>query len=72
MRQKINEVIKASKEFLKKENVREELQEMIIEQVRSGAISSSKDLVEFFKTLTMASSALQQVPFEVYKKLSNK
>lgn len=72
MGQKINEVIKASKEFLKKESVREELQELIISQVKSGAISSAKDLAEFFKTLSMASLALQQVPIEVYKKLSNK
>lgn len=68
----MTEKIRASREFLQKESVREEIQKMIIDAVGSGKISSKQDLDEFFKTVSMAANALQQVPFEVYQKLSEK
>lgn len=72
MKSIMTEKIRASREFLQKENIREEIQKMIIDAVGSGKISSKQDLDEFFKTVSMAANALQQVPFEVYQKLSEK
>jgi hypothetical protein len=57
--------------YLKKEQVREALQAMIVDGVRSGEITSQKDLDAFIETVTMATSALKMVPFDVYKRMSH-
>ena len=58
--------VSASQEYMKKENVRQELQDMIAEKVVSGEITDQTQLDEWFKTVTMALNALKMVPIEAY------
>ena len=68
----IVEVIKASPEYMQKEKVREALQNIIVNMVKNGVISTDDDLTDFFNTSDMALKALKMVPLGAYKKLSNK
>ena len=60
----------ASAGYMKKERVRERLQEMIVEAIKGGDIADQKGLDEFVNTVDMAAKALKMVPFEVYKKMA--
>jgi hypothetical protein len=71
LRNVVSEAITASTAYLKREQVREQLQEIIIEQVKSGAISSDEDLSDFFKSVDMSVGALKMVPFQVYSSMAN-
>lgn len=71
LRNVISEIIQASASYLKKERVREQMQALIVEQVKSGTISSDEDLNEFFKSVDMSVSALKMVPFQVYVSMAN-
>jgi len=70
LRDVISEGIKASASYLKKERVREQLQAIIVEQVKSGMISSDEDLNDFFKSVEMSVGALKMVPFKVYASMA--
>tara|TARA_Y100000310_G_scaffold221871_1_gene223456 strand:- start:1406 stop:1639 length:234 start_codon:yes stop_codon:yes gene_type:complete len=63
------ETVSASSEYMKKENVREQLQNMVLELIKNGDITSDDDIKEFFGTVEMASNTLKMIPFMVYNKL---
>lgn len=64
------EAIVASMSYRRKEIVREELQDMIVSRIKSGDITTQEDLAEFFKTITLATTALRSIPVDVFKKIS--
>ena len=68
----VNESIKASAAHLKKENVRESIQTIIISQIKNGEISSQEELNEFIQTIDMSTRALKMIPFDVFVKLTKK
>jgi predicted helicase len=61
------EIVKASKEYMKKEAVRAKIESMISTLVSSGQIKSDKELDDFFASAEMALNALKMVPFSVWK-----
>jgi len=63
------ETASASSEYMKKENIREQLQGMVLELIKNGDITSDDDIKEFFDTIDMASNALKMIPFMVYNGL---
>lgn len=64
--------IGAGKNYLLKEEIREKLQELITDRVKSRDIKSQEDLDSFFKDVEMASRALRGIPIEVFAKLAKK
>jgi len=62
--------IGASSEYMKKERVREQLQQVITDHVRSGEISDDESLKQFIKDVDLSMTSLKMIPFEVWKKLS--
>lgn len=68
----VEELVQASPAYMKKERVRESIQNVIIDLVGSGEIQSAADLENFFSSATMSMSALKMVPFEAYAKLAGK
>jgi hypothetical protein len=63
----LEETIKASKEYMAKEKVREDLQRMISDRVSLGEIKDDNDIREFWKTLDMAISALKMIPIDAFR-----
>lgn len=63
----LEETIKASKEYMAKEKVREDLQRMISSRVSLGEIKDDTELREFWKTLEMAIIALKMIPVDAFK-----
>lgn len=70
LRTLVAEAISASPEYMKKERVREQVQDIIVSAVASGQVKSQEDLDDVVKTLQMSINALQAVPFDVYTKLA--
>ena len=68
----INEVIAASSEYMQKERVREILQHVVTDLIKSNKITSQEDLDEFFVSADTAFKSLKMVPFNVYQKMSVK
>lgn len=66
----INEVVKASVAYLKKERVRGALERIIKDEVKKGHIKNQEDLNEFFTTAEMSLDALEMVPYDVYAKVA--
>jgi polyhydroxyalkanoate synthesis regulator phasin len=64
--------VTASIEYMRKERIREHVQSLIIETVKSGEINDQNGIDDFCKSAKMALSALEMVPFEVWLKLSDK
>jgi len=62
----VNEAVAASKEYMKKEAVRQQLQDLIMSKVASGEIRDQVQLDEWFQTSMMALNALKMVPIEAY------
>jgi hypothetical protein len=62
--------ISASPAYLQKEKVREHVQRLIIDAVKSKSIASQADFDDFCRTADMALKALAQVPFAVYAKMA--
>lgn len=60
------EAIAASKEYMKKEAVRQQLQDFIAAKIASGEINDQVQLDEWFQTSIMALNALKMVPIEAY------
>ena len=58
----------ASKEYMKKEAVREKLQVLLQEAVESGEVKSQEELEDWWATVEMAKNALKMVPFAVWKR----
>jgi hypothetical protein len=63
----LEETIKASREYMAKEKVREDLQRMIADRVASGEIKDEAGLRDFWKTIEMAFVALKMVPVEAFR-----
>lgn len=64
--------IGASPEYMRKEAIRQRLQDDVISRVVSGEISDQLSLDEFFSTVDMALRALKGVKFETYSKIAAK
>lgn len=63
----LDEAIRASKEYMKKEQVRQRIQDLAASMVASGEIASEVELAEFWKTVEMSAAALKMVPFEALR-----
>ncbi len=72
VRRVVREVNKigASPAYMKKERVRERLQQLIADQVAAGEITDQDTLDGVLKDVDMAMGALKSIPFEVWQKLS--
>lgn len=70
LRKFILETVRATKSYMKKEEIRENLQALITSRVSSGDIRTQEDLDTFFRDVQMASRTLKDIPIEVFKKLS--
>lgn len=66
VRSMVSEAIGASKDYMKKEAVRQQLQDFIASKVSSGEIQDQAQLEEWFKSASMALMALKMVPIEAY------
>lgn len=66
----ITEAIAASESYMKREQVRQEIQDRIVQGISSKAIKNDDDLKKYFETIEMALSALKMIPFDVYVKIS--
>jgi len=64
--------ITASADYMKKERVREELQNIIAARVASGEIQDQVQLEEFLKAVTLSVTSLKMIPLDVWKKLANR
>lgn len=65
----LEEAIKASKDYMKKEQVRQRIQDLAASMVASGEITSEAELADFWKTVEMSATALKMVPFEALRGL---
>lgn len=63
----LNEAIRVSKEYMKKEDVRQRIQDMVAHMVNTGEIKSDAELVEFWKTAEMSIGALKMIPLGAFK-----
>jgi hypothetical protein len=68
----IVEMVKAGPDYMKKENIRSAIQDVIIDLVSKGEIQSDAELKNFFGTADMSLKALKMVPFNTYEKLAGK
>ena len=64
-------IVKATPSYMKKEAIREKLQGMIMDAVRTKDVSTQKELDDLFQTFDMATNTLKSVPIEVYKKMTD-
>lgn len=60
----LEEAIKATREYMAKELVREQIQQMVQKRVNSGEISTDEQLKDFWKTVDMAVGALKMVSLD--------
>lgn len=63
----LDEAIKASKEYMKKEEVRQRIQDLVSHMVDTGEIKSDVELAEFWKTAEMSITALKMIPLGAFK-----
>jgi hypothetical protein len=56
----------ASPEYLRKEAIKDTIQNVLVQRVSSGEISSQEGVDDFFKTVDMAARTLRAIPFEVW------
>jgi len=64
--------IGASEDYMKKERVREELQNLVAAAVASGEITDQASLERFLTDINTSMTALKMIPFEVWDKLASK
>lgn len=64
--------ISASPEYMKKERVREKLQQLIADHVAAGEITDQAGLEQFIKDVDVSMTALKMVPFDVWAKMAGK
>lgn len=72
LRTYILEVIRASQSYMKKEEIRERLEDLIKTRVANNVITSQDELDQFFDDVNIAARALKGIPFSVFVKLSKK
>lgn len=63
----LEEAIKASRDYMKKERVRQRIQDLAAAMVASGEIGSDAELADFWKTVEMSVGALRMVPFDALR-----
>lgn len=68
----IKEAIQIHPDYMKKERVRQAIQDVITNLVSSGEISNKQELENFFSSADMSLRALKMVPYETYAKLAGK
>jgi hypothetical protein len=61
--------IKASPEYMAKEVVRNELQQLILSHINSGDVTDEKQLKMLLSNIDLSLIALKMIPFDVWKKL---
>ena len=66
VRAMVSEAVGASAEYMKKEAVRQQLQDLIASKVTAGEIQDQKQLEDWFQAASMALMALKMVPLEAY------
>ena len=64
----LQEVVSASKDYMKKEAVRQSLQDSFAAMIAEN-VSTDEELASFFKSVEMSVSALKMIPLEVWQKL---
>jgi len=57
----------AGRNYMKKEMIREKIQDLLQDAVGSGNVMTQADLDDWFATADMALKALQSVPIDVYR-----
>ena len=62
----------ASKSYMKKEELRQKLQELLQGEVATGSVTSQEELDEWWSTVEMATKALKMVPFVAWKSMNKK
>jgi len=62
--------IKASAAYLKKENIREKLQQLIASSVASGEIQDQGELEQYVQDMSMSVNTLKMIPYDVWLKIS--
>lgn len=72
LREFIQEAIRASASYMKKEEVREMIESEIIERLKTHKIGNEAELDDFFDSAEMAIRALKMVPFENWVILSSR
>lgn len=72
LREFIAEVVKASPSYMKKEELRQTIQDILVNRVNEGTIKNQKDVDSFFADVEMATRALKGVPFDVLKQIAAK
>lgn len=64
----LEEVIKASEDYMKKEEIKQEIEKLMMSYISSGKISSEDELQEFWKTAKMAILSLEMIPYDIASK----
>jgi hypothetical protein len=62
-----DEVIKASRSYVLREQVRAELQDIVVSRLKSGDINSAEDAEAFVQAMKAAVGILENVSFESWK-----
>lgn len=63
----LDEAIRASKDYMKKEQIRQRIQDLATAMVAAGEIKSDAELADFWKTVEMSVGALRMVPFDALR-----
>jgi nickel-dependent lactate racemase len=66
----IEQTISATPEYLKKEKIRQELQDVIVSRVASGDIKNEKELAGVVNDMHIAMTALKMIPLVAWKRLA--
>ena len=61
--------VSASQSYMKKEGIRQALQNVVQEYVASGRIKNQEQLEEFWDAVDLSSKALRGVPYEVFSRV---
>lgn len=63
--------ITASAGYMKKEKIRERLQQMIIDAVNAGDVTDKQSLDELVSSIGLATNTLKMIPIEVWQRLAD-
>jgi len=63
----LEEAIKASKDYMKKEQIRQQIQDLAASMIASGEIANETELTDFWRTVEMSVTALRMVPFDALR-----
>ena len=63
----LDEVVKASRNFVLREQVRAELQQMILDRLTNGDLKDAEDVQVFIHAMKNGIALIESVPFENWK-----